>query len=140
MIACDVVRTTDIRKMQARDIQPHRDIKYSLFPRYDMLGHRQSYVSKLQATVRHAELRNREHYLIAGRVFQWIELYDELPQNDSWVWSWYPDAKRWRDAFTRYGRSAIPVLTGEFIDLDRSTVEMSSSKLEDDVIEETDDW
>lgn len=52
--------------------------------------------------------RIREYFLLPGHLLKWYQLYGELPQIDSWVWSWYPDGAFWKDQVQKYGPVAIP--------------------------------
>ena len=38
-------------------------------------------------------LQSIDFYLLRGRLFQWKVMYNETPDSDSWVWSWYPGGR-----------------------------------------------
>jgi len=56
-------------------------------------------------------MRLTEYFLLAGHILRWYELYDNVPGNDSWVWAYYPDGRKWRNAIEQYGRNALKELT-----------------------------
>lgn len=58
-----------------------------------------------------SKLRLKEYFLLAGNILKWYEFYNEVPGEFSWVWSWFPDGRKWRNAVRLHGRKAIEVMT-----------------------------
>lgn len=42
-------------------------------------------------------------YYLPGLLWRYYKLYDEMPPPESWVWSFYPEGERWRDAVEQFG-------------------------------------
>lgn len=59
-------------------------------------------------------MRHREYFLLAGSLFRWYELYDQAPPPSSWVWSWYPDGREWKEKVLEHKRDALAVMTKPF--------------------------
>mmetsp|Transcript_44937 Transcript_44937/g.94287 ORF Transcript_44937/g.94287 Transcript_44937/m.94287 type:complete len:944 (+) Transcript_44937:218-3049(+) len=57
----------------------------------------------------------REYYYLGGNVFRWDRLYGKVPNDDSWVWSWFPDGQLWEAAARTSGEKAVNELTKQFI-------------------------
>ncbi|KAL7537660.1 hypothetical protein ACHAXR_007985 [Thalassiosira sp. AJA248-18] len=54
----------------------------------------------------------REYFYLAGNVFRWHRFYDKVPDADSWVWKWFPDAKSWETAASS-GAEAVNAIATE---------------------------
>ena len=52
-------------------------------------------------------LRMRDFSLLPGLLSKWYYLYNEIPSGDSWVWSFYPDGKEWKQAIRMYGNRSV---------------------------------
>ena len=57
--------------------------------------------------------RLTEYFLLAGNILRWYDLYDSVPGEFSWVWAYYPDGRKWRNAIRQHGRDALKELTKE---------------------------
>ena len=57
----------------------------------------------------------RNIYLLAGQVLRWDRLYGEVPANDSWVWTHFPDGEKWLKAVQQHGATmAVENMTAQF--------------------------
>jgi hypothetical protein len=72
----------------------------------------------LRQVLKDQSLRQREYSLLAGRLFQWYQLYGEAPSNSSWVWNWFPDGRIWKDGVAQYGSQVVDELTDGFSDFE----------------------
>jgi len=59
--------------------------------------------------------RLKDYFLLGGKIFKWLHLYQELPPNDSWVWGWYPDGERWRLAADKHGHRVHEAIIEEIL-------------------------
>ena len=49
-------------------------------------------------------LRLRDWFLLPGQLFKFATLYDgAVPDADSWMWTWFPDAKVWQEKIRTLG-------------------------------------
>jgi len=102
---CDLSKTWDIRPWQTSKLN-EADFSWSMIPRH-------------QPTIRNSELRYngklrlKEYYLLAGNLFKWFRLYSSAPPASSWIWTWFPDGEKWRDAVQQYGNKAVDMITQE---------------------------
>lgn len=39
----------------------------------------------------------REYYLLAGVLYRYAEIYQQLPGKSSWIWEWFPDGELWKE-------------------------------------------
>jgi hypothetical protein len=51
--------------------------------------------------------RLREWFLLAGYIMKWYRLYNQVPSDDSWVWSYFPEGDIWKEAVKQHGRHAV---------------------------------
>ena len=70
-------------------------------------------VPEIESAQKHLEEDDKaafkEYYFLAGNLLKWFTLYgsDGVPDNDSWVWEFFPSGNRWRDLVAQYGKNAI---------------------------------
>ena len=60
--------------------------------------------------------RMREYFLMAGMLFKSIQLYNETPPLDSWIYEWFPDGETWRKGVESFGTNVVHVLTKRYRD------------------------
>ena len=54
---------------------------------------------------------------LAGHLWRWNFLYQQVPNSSSWVWTSFPDGQMWRNAVKRHGREAVvEMMTRKFAD------------------------
>jgi hypothetical protein len=63
--------------------------------------------------------RMRDYYLLAGNLFKWTRLYNQVPPKHSWIWKFYPDGAEWSAAYERLGNDVVEVLTAQYRDQDQ---------------------
>ena len=51
--------------------------------------------------------RMRERFLLAGLLASWLVMYNDIPDESSWIWEWYPDGQDWRQSVKYRSLSAI---------------------------------
>lgn len=49
----------------------------------------------------------RDYFLLGGHLVRWYTTYGKAPPADSWVWNWYPDGAKWKQAVADYGKDAV---------------------------------
>jgi hypothetical protein len=49
----------------------------------------------------------REYFLLAGNLYKWIKLYGEVPPEDSWYWTFFPDGDFWKAAMRQYNLTSL---------------------------------
>ena len=123
---CDLSNTSDVRHWFT-DKKKTSTFKWSRAPRSDLLERRtdrtktknrqqQQLVAgtwfeldqnETLKVMNDKETRRRDYFLLAGNVVKWLGLYGKVPSKASWVWSWFPDSKFWKDAVQRHGRKVI---------------------------------
>ncbi|CAB9505195.1 expressed unknown protein [Seminavis robusta] len=65
-----------------------------------------------QASIRENEqVRLLEYFLLPGNILRWYALYNTVPGEFSWVWAWFPDGRKWRNAIRKHGKNAVAEMT-----------------------------
>jgi hypothetical protein len=59
-------------------------------------------------------LRVREYFLLAGNILKWYTMYNEVPSASSWVWSFFPEGDKWRQAVEMYGNQSIDAMVKKY--------------------------
>lgn len=59
-------------------------------------------------------LRVREYFLLAGNILKWYTMYNEVPSTSSWVWSFFPEGDKWRQAVQTYGNRSIDAMVKKY--------------------------
>jgi hypothetical protein len=54
--------------------------------------------SKTKGVLRNKILRTKEYFFLGGKLFLWLNLYNEIPPDSSWVWDYFPDGTEWKQA------------------------------------------
>ena len=67
--------------------------------------------SQLMSTDR---LRMREFYYLPGNLLKWLTLYERVPPDPSWAWTFFPDGKLWLDGFKKYGKDVVQHITSQY--------------------------
>ena len=62
------------------------------------------------------DVRMREYYYLAGNLYRWYKLYNKVPDDNSWVWNWYPDGHVWNVYVAFWGHDVVNEITKEFVD------------------------
>jgi len=84
--------------------KPASTLKWTLAPKHP--------IKIANKNIRSSERqRLPEYFLLAGNIFRWYEFYDDVPGEFSWVWAWFPDGRKWRNAVRLHGRNALTELT-----------------------------
>jgi hypothetical protein len=118
---CDLSETMDIHYWNTHMRQPG-DMKWAMAPRAPLQSPFFAWptddattggATATAATTQPVELdeagRLTEYYLLPGYLFKWVFLYHQLPANDSWVWSIFPDGPLWRHRAAVYGTQVMDV-------------------------------
>jgi hypothetical protein len=66
--------------------------------------------SKVHEILQDENRRMREYFLLPGHLLKWIHLYNVTPPASSWVWSWYPDSRAWRERVDKFGNVIEKIL------------------------------
>jgi hypothetical protein len=71
---------------------------------------------QLQDILSNVTRLRREYFLLAGQLFKWIELYNQVPPMDSWIWTWFPDGSFWQEALQQSTNwsNAVETITGAY--------------------------
>jgi hypothetical protein len=106
---CDLSETMDIHYWNMQMRQPS-DMKWSMAPRAPLQGPWTTWPGATgQSYVLDRAGRLKEYYLLPGYLFKWVFLYNQVPGNDSWAWSTFPDGQLWKKKAARYGTNVIDV-------------------------------
>jgi hypothetical protein len=70
--------------------------------------------------LKNKEWRKKEFFLLPGRLFKWMRLYQKAPPKDSWIWKWYPDGEYWKDTVKKYGNETLDIVLGGVVGRSRS--------------------
>ena len=49
------------------------------------------------------DVRLKEYGLLAGRLWEWTQLYDQVPDDRSWAYNVFPDGLYWRSMAKEHG-------------------------------------
>jgi hypothetical protein len=133
---CDVSKTKSIGYWMEAEQDVASEFEFAMAPRqkdapWDM---DRKVVKKLRSDL---DLRMKEYYLLAGKVFQWYTLYDKVPPGDSWVWSFFPDGDKWKAGAKEHGRNVINVLTGDSTDTSLIDTGLEGRSVADTTVSET---
>jgi hypothetical protein len=82
---------------------------WSLAPRYsiDSVKFRPLNRPLRLAVLNDRFLRATNYYLLAGQLFRWSLLYNQVPSPSSWAWNWFPDGWWWRRLYEKLGSGSI---------------------------------
>lgn len=47
-------------------------------------------------TLQNPTLRLRDYFLLRGIIYRWMVFYNDVANQESWVWKWYPDGFQWQ--------------------------------------------
>jgi hypothetical protein len=105
LIPCDVATVTSkLYWTQKRNTTAEFD--WSMAPRFSDFYEEQIPSSE--------SIRMREYFLLAGNILKWYALYNEAPSASSWVWSFFPDGDKWRQAVETYGNRSIDAMVEKY--------------------------
>jgi hypothetical protein len=82
------------------------EFDWSMAPRASSLDEKQIPSSE--------SLRVREYFLLAGNILKWYTMYNEVPSASSWVWSFFPEGDKWRQAVETYGNQSIDAMVEKY--------------------------
>jgi hypothetical protein len=109
VIPCDVFNSISIQKLLHWEGNVSiTDFVFSMAPHDPVQAawYRLS-VSKTKDVLRNKILRIKEYVYLGGKLFLWLNLYNEIPPDSSWVWDYFPDGTEWRQAMVEHqGTSA----------------------------------
>jgi hypothetical protein len=104
IVPCDLSPRVDLAFMW--DQKP--DLEFSMAPRNDVDANWFGTLPKITDRVLDNDmLRIKEYFFLAGRIFLWHGLYNEVPPDSSWVWKWFPDGARWKQAIAGAGNNTV---------------------------------
>jgi len=58
----------------------------------------------------------REYSYLAGNLFRWYKLYNNVPPVESWVWKWFPKGESWMHGVKNHGSKVVKELTKPYAD------------------------
>ena len=116
MRPCDVANNPNLSYWLTEDRDPS-EFEFAMAPRFDINSDWffYQYGQRGPMTLHNESLRMRDYFLLPGQLMRWINLYNRIPVNDSWVWRWFPDGEKWRDSALRYGPKAVDVITRQYL-------------------------
>jgi hypothetical protein len=112
IVACDVSveRQVDFWKRPQEEAFDYWN--FSLAPRPTDISGKFLHIRR---TLRNKDTyRMREYWLLAGNVFKWTRLYNQVPPESSWVWGFYPDGGEWLNGYKMFGNDVVEVLLDPF--------------------------
>ena len=118
--ACDVSEFSNIDACKRPGPMPAAQFKFAMYPRHNV-WEKWSYVvdsPEYLGMINNLSRRIREYYFLMGNLFRWYELYNKVPDKESWVWTWFPDGEYWLRMVQQYGREAISKAAEEYKDED----------------------
>ena len=59
--------------------------------------------------------RMRERFLLPGRLVKWYTAYGKAPEDNSWVWDWYPDGDVWRQGVQEHGSNVVRTIASRYL-------------------------
>jgi hypothetical protein len=120
VVPCDVAGGIDLALLWKARLQQTRS-NFAMAPR-EAVDAKWFTVkpTNTQSILQNEKMRIREYFFLGGRIFLWLGLYNQVPPESSWVWTWFPDGTRWKDAIAGSNQTMerwIQVLeTGSFQD------------------------
>lgn len=57
--------------------------------------------------------RLQEYFLLPGKLFRWVNEYNEVPAEDSWIWKWHPDGEKFQKAIGNKSTNILDVIKKE---------------------------
>lgn len=48
-----------------------------------------------------------EYFALPGKIHRWLELYAQLPDQNSWVWKYFPEGEDWKNRVNEYGLTVL---------------------------------
>ena len=112
---CDLSYTANFRHW----VQPQSqsDLKWSMAPRHDIMAPwYRIQTGKREGILNTPSRSMREYFLLPGLLYKSIQLYNETPPLDSWVYEWFPDGDIWKQGVQKYGTNVVRVLTQAYRD------------------------
>ena len=107
VVPCDVANVSDISYWQSVD-RNITEFAFSRAPRRPLRFMMDKSRPRIPPFILNRPgLRLRDFHLLGGMITRWQWLYKRVPSNTSWMWSYYPDAQLWREAFEKYGEDAF---------------------------------
>ena len=111
---CDVTGNTTIIDWKTNNHPiPTNDFTWSLFPHSNEeqlpIG-KNNNAKRKNNNKNQQKKRLREYYHMAGNMLKWITLYNQIPNDSSWVWKYYPEGQTWKEGYTKYGNMTLDEL------------------------------
>ena len=110
IVPCDMDPVGDLLDVFDGILQEH-ELEWGMGPRNT--GICGGINDNLQADVRNnLHLRRRELLFLPGLLTKWYTMYGQAPQEDSWVWDFFPEGRDvWLPAVRRHKSDAVRALT-----------------------------
>ncbi|CAB9504097.1 expressed unknown protein [Seminavis robusta] len=109
-IPCDVAPVSYIRYWQSRD-RYDTPFNFSFAPRRELAYMMDTGEPRIPKYIlKKKNLRIRDYHLLGGMITRWMTFYKEIPDENHWVWSYYPDADEWQAAAETYGVKAFEMV------------------------------
>ncbi len=115
---CYLSAEPGIKHWQTRDRDIANEFNFSLFPRPE---------HDMRTMIKHSEprhgtdefddesIRMRDYKHLPGMIMRWRLMYGDKPLPSSWMWSFYPDGKVWKNGLEEYGGEKVfEILTKQF--------------------------
>jgi len=92
----------------------YSDFHFNVAPRFDF-DQNWAFQAAVQneAVKTDAKLRIQEFFLLPGHLHRWFVEYNATPSQDSWVWKWYPDGERLRQAVNQHWNRGVEIVMKE---------------------------
>ena len=98
-VPCDLSPTPSMKTWREDE---GRDFQFALAPRHPITANWSVYGegctrSSLDKALVDPERRDRELFLLSGKLFWWLQEFGQVPPDHSWVWDWFPDGSLWQE-------------------------------------------
>jgi hypothetical protein len=112
VVACDLSMERNVDFWKRHQPAALEFWNFSLAPRSSDISGKFLHIRR---TLRNkATYRMREYWLLAGNLFKWIRLYNQIPPKSSWVWGFFPDGEEWWNGYQVFGNTVVESLLDPF--------------------------
>lgn len=107
---CDVSVEANKNYWLEQDRDFAKEFSLAMAPRHNISANWLwwSYTSK-NATLADPVARLRDYFLLRGILYRSLAFYNKIPERNSWVWKWFPDADMWGMAIDKFGGPAVAI-------------------------------
>jgi hypothetical protein len=108
---CDVSKNNSLSYWMDHDHDTDKEFEFAMAPRQPDAPFDLDEVMQ-KKMIKDTDMRMKEYYFLAGKIFKWYTLYNEIPSRTSWIWRWFPDSEIWIEGAEMYGKNVVEILNG----------------------------